>query len=156
MPPQLLRTPRPPLTAPVEKIVHWNICSMFYAFLHSAILTESRVSTVIAHLYFFILIFKYRKKTAPPHFKSLIKKSWFILIVYGWSLVDEVTWPSSWESTVHNQNKTTLGKARQIQSCINCSGLQLHLLVDTIFLRPIAGRRYGEGEDVAKYWTFLR
>ena len=32
----------------------------------------------------------------------------FILILYSWPFVDEVTWPSIWEveNTVHNQNKT--------------------------------------------------
>ena len=35
-----------------------------------------------------------RKNT--PRFKSLIKKSLFILIVYSWSLADKVTWPSIW------------------------------------------------------------
>ena len=44
---------------------------------------------------FFALIFKIPKLS----FKSLIKKSLFILVVYCWPLADEVQY-----STVHNQN----------------------------------------------------
>ena len=46
---------------------------MYYAFLHSAILSESRVSTVISRLYFFILIFTYRKKTKTTSLEELSK-----------------------------------------------------------------------------------
>ena len=52
-----------------------------------------------------------------PRFKSLISQYLFILIVYSWLLVDEVTWPNIWESVQYIiKTKTTLGKARQIQS----------------------------------------
>ena len=56
-----------------------------------------------------------------PHFKSLIKKSLFILILYGLSLADEVTWPNIiWESVQYIiKTETTLGKVRQIQSSLN-------------------------------------
>ena len=36
-------------------------------------------------------------KAISPHFKSLIMKPLFILILYSWPLADEVTWPSIWE-----------------------------------------------------------
>ena len=60
-----------------------------------------------------------------PRFKSLINKSLFILIVYSWPLADEVTWPNIWESLQYIiKTKTTLGKARQIQSSLNRGDLR--------------------------------
>ena len=47
-----------------------------------------------------------------PRFKSLVKKSLFILIVYSWPLADEVTWPNMWERVQYIiKTKTTLGKS---------------------------------------------
>ena len=46
-----------------------------------------------------------------PRFKSLVKKSLFILIVYSWPLSDEVMWPNMWEKVQYIiKTKTTLGK----------------------------------------------
>ena len=60
-----------------------------------------------------------------PRFKSLIKKSLFILIVYSWSLADEVTWPNIWAEVPYIiKTKTNLEKARHIQSSLNHGGDQ--------------------------------
>ena len=60
-------------------------------------------------------------KCSTPRFKSIIEESLFILIVYSWSLAD--TWsrdPTYERERVQYiiKTKTTLGKARQIQSCL--------------------------------------
>ena len=48
-----------------------------------------------------------------PRFKSLIKKSLFILIVYSWPLAYEVTWPHTWEGLQYiNQNKNNSSESK--------------------------------------------
>ena len=66
-----------------------------------------------------------------PRFKSLIKRSLFILILHGdyvfifilysWPLADKVTWPNIWWEAVRYKikTKTTFRKARQKQSGLN-------------------------------------
>ena len=45
----------------------------------------------------FLCFYTFWRLLVSQRFKSLIKKSLFILIVYSWSLADEVTWPTIWE-----------------------------------------------------------
>ena len=57
-----------------------------------------------------------------PCFKSLIKNSLFILILYSWSLAGEVTWPYIREGVQYKiKTKATfrVRDARQIQSGLN-------------------------------------
>ena len=79
-----------------------------------------------------------------PRFKSSVNRSLFILIVYSWQLLDEVTWPHIWEGEQYIiKTKTTFRKARQIQNSLN--HCEVHIII--IMLSYLSSL-----EDMAVHW----